>query len=144
MLWTYTGDPGDSPKDAVRFLLGDTDPDDKQLSDPEINFMLSRWGGNIYKAAAEAARTIGGRYARQTDKQVGDLRLNFSQRSEKYFAIAAELERTAYKRVAPFAGGISKSQKQTQEKDDDRVKPAFRRGMMENQNSSDDGSKFKK
>lgn len=144
MLWTYTGDPEDSPKDAVRFLLGDTDPDDKQLSDPEINFMLSRWGGNIYKAAAEAARTIGSRYLRQTDKQVGDLRISFSQRSEKYFALAAEFERTAYKSVAPVAGGISKAKKQIQEKDDDRVKPAFRRGMMENRGAGDDGSRFKK
>src|SRR6185312_7119498 len=40
-IWTYSGDPRASDKDAVRFWMGDTDPTDKQVMDGEINYGLT-------------------------------------------------------------------------------------------------------
>ncbi|HHY37203.1 MAG: hypothetical protein LHW58_08380 [Candidatus Cloacimonetes bacterium] len=132
MVWSYSGDPAANPKDAVRFYLGDTDPDDPQLQDEEILFLVQKFAGNVYLAAADAARGLAGKYSRRADKAVGDLRLSFSQQAQHYWELAKRLQTEAGKRAVPYAGGISKSDKKTQEEDTDRVRPAFKRGMMRN------------
>jgi hypothetical protein len=132
MVWTYTGDPTDSAKDALRFHLGDTDQEDQLLSDQEINYLLQLHGGNIYLATADAARTLAGKFSRQSDKQVGDLRLSLSQKSDHFWELAKKLELQGQKRVTPYAGGISKADKNKQRDREDRVKPEFKRDMMEN------------
>lgn len=132
MVWSYSGDPAANPKDAVRFYLGDTDPDDPQLQDEEILFLVQKFAGNVYLAAADAARGLAGKYSRRADKAVGDLRLSFSQQAQNYWELAKRLQTEAGKRAVPYAGGISKSDKKTQEEDTDRVRPAFKRGMMRN------------
>jgi len=132
MLWTYTGDPMDSEKDALRFHLGDTDQNDQQLSDHEINYLLQLHGGNVYLATADAARTLAGQFSRQSDKQVGDLRLSLSQKADQYWQLARKMELQGHKRATPYAGGISKSDKKKQKDREDRVQPGFKRDMMEN------------
>jgi len=132
MVWSYSGDPAANPKDAVRFYLGDTDPDDPQLQDEEILFLVQKFAGNVYLAAADAARGLAGKYSPRADKAVGDLRLSFSQQAQHYWELAKRLQTEAGKRAVPYAGGISKSDKKTQEEDTDRVRPAFKRGMMRN------------
>ena len=130
--WTYSGDPDANPKDAVRFYLGDTDPDDPQFYDQEVLYLLKKFNGNVLLAAADGARALAGKYSRRADKAVGDLRLSFSQQAQHYWELAKRLQTEAGKRAVPYAGGISKSDKKTQEEDTDRVRPAFKRGMMRN------------
>jgi hypothetical protein len=130
MTWTYGGDPSESDQDKVRFLVGDTDTADQQIADEEIAWLLTEEPG-AYHAAAAAARAIAAKYARQVDKAVGDLRLSASQRAAHYQALAATLTRRAQIAGAvPFAGGISASDKQAQDDDIDRVRPAFSRDMQ--------------
>ena len=131
-VWTYTGDPRDSAKDALRFHLGDTDPEDQQLSDQEIYYLLDLKAGNVYLATAEAARSLAGKYSRQSDKAVGDLRLSLGQKADHYWELARKMELQGLKRATPYAGGISVSDKEKQRQDEDRVKPDFKRDMMEN------------
>lgn len=132
MVWSYSGDPAANPKDAVRFYLGDTDPDDPQLQDEEILFLVQKFAGNVYLAAADAARGLAGKYSRRADKAVGDLRLSLSQQAQHYWDLASRLEIEAGKVAIPFAGGISCSQKQAAREDSDRVRPSFYRNMMQN------------
>ena len=132
MVWTYTGDPSDSDKDALRFHLGDTDSSDQQLSDQEINYLLQLHGGNVYLATADAARSLAGQFSRQSDKQVGDLRLSLGQKAEHYWQLAKRMELQGQKRVTPYAGGISRADKKNNRDREDRVKPDFKRDMMEN------------
>jgi hypothetical protein len=130
MSWRYSGDPADSSGDMVRFLVGDTNTTDQQITDEEIAWLLTE-ESTVYLAAAAAARAIGAKYARQVDKAVGDLRLSASQRAAHYRDLAATLTRRAQIAGAvPFAGGISAASKQTLNDDTDRVRPAFSRDMQ--------------
>ena len=49
--WTYSGDPSNSPKDAVRFWVEDTDSSAWQLSDQEINFVLTQYADPLMAAS---------------------------------------------------------------------------------------------
>lgn len=131
MSWTYSGDPSISDLDAVRFLVGDTDSSDPQISNEEITFLLAQ-EGNTYKAAAGAAKSIMAKYARLADKSVGDLSISYSQRQAAYEKLAESLTTSASMRSAvPLAGGISVADKLVQEQDPDRVKPVFFRGQFD-------------
>lgn len=131
MVWTYSGNPAANEKDAVRFLIGDTDPDDPLLQDEEILYLLEHTN-EVEGAAAEAAYSLAARFSRQADKSVGDLSLSLSQKSAAFWQLAESLWRRSGLRALPFAGGISKSQKRATEADADRVKPAFSRSMFSN------------
>ena len=131
MSWSYSGDPSSSDRDSVRFLIGDTDSSDEQLSNEEINWILTQ-EPNTYLAGHMAAQIIAGRYARLVDKSVGDLRISYSQRQKTYFALAEALVQQAMSNsglAAPYAGGISVSDKQLVESNTDRVQPSFKKGM---------------
>lgn len=110
--WTYTGDPGARPIDAVRFLIHDTDPDNGRLSDREIEWMLTQRGGNPYYAAADACRNIAATYSATSgvSKKVGDLSLSYSSDGPAsfYTKLAAQLENQGGMLTmgAPVAGGI--------------------------------------
>lgn len=94
-----------SPLDQVRFLLGDTDTSDAMLSDQEITALLGLYSSTA-EAAAQGARSLSARYARQVDREVGDLKVMFSQRA-KHFADLAEIIDTGQeKRLAVMASGI--------------------------------------
>lgn len=128
MSWSY--EPNNSDKDRVRLLVGDVDATAQQLQDEELAFFLSE-NGNVYVAASEAAKALAALYARQVDKQVGDLRISASQRQAHYTTLAKELRRRVGRSVSPYAGGLSISDKNSVASDTDRVRPAFERGMFD-------------
>ena len=128
MSWSYSGDPGASDLDEVRFLIGDTDTDDQQLSDEEINYLLTSTG-SVQAAALEAARSLWAKYSRMVDQKTGDIDIKYSQRKDAYAALIRQLQLGML--PVPYAGGISEDDKQVDEADSDVVQPAFTRGMME-------------
>lgn len=95
-MWSYTG-PNDSPKDEVRFLLGDTTEQDQSLSDEEIQYLLDlEPDGNVYYAAANAAETMAAKYLKLsvTQKKVGELALNYNNSpivADKLYKLAIKL-----------------------------------------------------
>jgi hypothetical protein len=126
--WSYSGDPGASDLDEVRFLIGDTDTDDQQLSDEEINYLLTSTG-SVQAAALGAARSLWAKYSRMVDQKTGDIDIKYSQRRDNYAALIKQLQIGML--PVPYAGGISEDDKQVDEADSDVVQPAFTRGMME-------------
>lgn len=133
MSWSYSGDPSTSDLDAVRFWIGDTDQADQLVQDEEIDFLLGRYSDPL-AAAAHAAEALAAKFARLVDKTLGDYSVKLSQKVEHYRQLAKSLDDMAkgkLKLVSPYAGGISISDKMAQERDRDRVKPRFRRGMMD-------------
>jgi len=105
MTWTYSADPTSSPKDAVRFLIGDTLDSDPQVQDEEINFNLLEVNNEIYRAAANTCLNISSIYARQAQqvsKTVGGLSLSqeYADRGQRYEKLASELLMRS-RRVAP-------------------------------------------
>lgn len=131
MTWTYSNDPANSERDRVRLWVGDTDSNDPQITDEEIAFFLSDAGSPV-AAALMAAQMLAAKYARAVDKSVGDLRLSYSQRAKAYQALVSDLRfRVATRTAPPFAGGISKTQKEATVSDTDRVPPAFTRDQFD-------------
>lgn len=129
MAWSYSGNPQSSAKDQVRFLIQDTDSKDQQLTDEEIAFLIELEGSSL-KAAIKAVETLYARFARYTDESVGQVRVSWSQRADQYRKLADSLKRHAFVRLAaPYAGGISRADKETREMNDDRVEPIFTRQL---------------
>lgn len=56
--WTYSGDPSASAKDAVRFLIADTDVDNQLLRDAEITWALAEHDQNVRRAAADCLDVV--------------------------------------------------------------------------------------
>ena len=117
MTWTYSGDPSDSDRDAVRFLIQDTDVANQLTYDEEIDYELVN-GGSVLAAAVAVAETIAAKLSR-TGSAV-TLEANYGQ-------IVIRLRRRLAQGATPFAGGGSVSDKEARALDDDRVQPVFKR-----------------
>lgn len=126
MAWSYSGKPTeDNPKDQVRFLIQDTEESDQLFQDEEIDFLLELEGGPL-KAATKGAQTLAAKFARCVDETVGKVKATFSQRYKHYSDLAKQLKQHSDIRIPlPFAGALRISQKDVQERDNDRVPPAF-------------------
>ena len=140
MSWTYSGDPGYSDRDAVRFLMQDTDSSDQLTTNEEIDWILSTQP-NVYLAAARALRTLAVKFSDQgTSKSVGGLSISYSERGSKFLETARALESSAKRGVTavirPYSGGISKADKEANEADSDWVKPWASYGMHDNPGAS--------
>ena len=139
--WSYSGNPASSDKDAVRFIIGDTDSNDQLVSDEEIAYAVSV-RGSVFLGAAMVAKSIASRYARNVDKAVGDLKISLSQKFKAYNALAEELEEKAVNGVDAtvdfFTGGISIQDKLDRQADSDRPDPYFRRGQFSSDNEQND------
>lgn len=96
MSWTYSADPTSSNKDAVRWLVGDTNPDAPLVQDEEINFCLMEFNGEIYRAASVTARNIAAFFtseAQSSSKSVGGLSLSksFGDKAQRYERLSKSL-----------------------------------------------------
>lgn len=139
----YTNNPAGDTTDQVRLLVFDvsTSTSGEYLSDAEIDWFISVTP-SIYAAAALAANTLSAKFtsisaSSYEEKQVGDLRLkkgDVSSLAANYRALADRLSRQASLTAAgaPYAGGISRSDKAGVESNPDRVKPFFTRGQFDN------------
>lgn len=134
--WTYTGNPADSDKDRVRWLVGDVFDDDKQVSDEEITAAVTE-AGNTYDAAAEVCDHLATRFAREAQKSVSaggglNTSVSLSERSRAYALRSQDLRRRAAVSVSGVhAGGITISGKDANRDDTDLVQPAFAVDLFE-------------
>lgn len=142
--WTYTRSPATVPRDAVRLLIGDTNPEDKQLDDDEIVWLLADNGGAL-NAAIAGAIGLSAIYSRDFDKTEngpdGKPRKSTSNReslSRHYLDLAQRLMlQRSRKGAVAIAAGQSISDRLTAS-DTDTVRPFFRRDMMDYQCCYDD------
>ena len=141
MAWTYGGDPSANARDAIRFLIGDTDTTDQLLSDEEIAWVNSEASGTatgttaLYDAAYRCCLTIASKLAREADKQIGDLSVSMSQRAKAYREQAASLKALSGREGGvpiPYAGGITISDKEIDEENSDIFRTWFSSGQFEN------------
>ena len=136
MTWSYsTSDLLTSPKDQVRFLVGDTNANDEQLQNEEILFSLNV-RASIWGAAATCCESSSASLSRRADTTTGELRTMYSNLSRAYHARAAQYEQKSAEMggALPFVGGISIAQKILAETDLDRVPPVFNVGQNDNLN----------
>lgn len=125
--WTYSGNPATDQKDAVRFLIGDTDGARQLISDEEILWAISDTGDR-YLAAAACCRTLGSETAAAGKVTVGDMTQEGSRDAEGWMRLAADYERRATltsSPPSPIFGGESMSRRDTVARDTDRRDPTF-------------------
>jgi hypothetical protein len=113
MTWTYAGDPSANSRDAVRFLVNDTNTSDQLVSDEEIAWAVAE-EANVYFAAASVAGAIAASFARKTGFNVDGLSKSYGQKYLEY----RELRRSLLQRgegqpqskfaIIPDAGGITR------------------------------------
>lgn len=132
-MWTYTGDPTSSSKDAVRFLIGDTVEDDPQLQDGEILFALTAMSANIYMAAAQCCDSIAARLSRE--ETYGADGVNIGAEAMKAYqdrACNLRIQATRNAIAIPYVGGVSVSDKIITDADGDFDQPPLGERMHDN------------
>ena len=109
MTWTYSGNPGSSTRDEVRFLIQDTDTTDQLLSDEELNYLVTAYG-DAYGAAVAAVGVLMGTAARAVEesKTVGDLSISrkAGARLQQWQALMASLQNERFRRF-PAAPAVN-------------------------------------
>lgn len=133
MAWTYSGDPSNNDKDAVRFLIFDTDVSDQLLTDEEILYLLSV-ETTVIRAAYRAATALAAKFARLVNESVGSISVSCGEKYKNYLALCkklkAQYQMDAAFSAAPYAGGISCDDKYTTRQNTDRIQPAFSRNTL--------------
>lgn len=138
MTWSYSGDPANSDTDAVRWLVGDTDTDEQLVENEEIDYALTQ-ATTVPGAAAMTARAIAALFSRDVDINLSGGDYSESQRAQAYRALAQRLEAMAQdapiksgsSAPVPSVEGVRRSDMETVREDNDRVRPAFVRGMFD-------------
>lgn len=135
MPYTYSDNPvaagtAAQKRDAVRFLIQDTDVAFGKVTDAEIAFALTE-NANCYAAAAAICDTLAVRAGNVSSRSVDDTSVSYT--ADFYKDLSAKLwsqAKSGYE--TPFCGGISVADKATTETDSDRTPSDFTRGMFEN------------
>lgn len=144
MTWTYGGDPDANARDAIRFLIGDTDTNDQILSDEEIAWVNKEVTGSstattgLYDAGYRCCLAAASKFSRMADKSVGDLSVSMSQKAAAYRTQAQEIKALAAREgnvPTPYAGGITQSDKDVDEGDSD-IRRYFKVGQFVNPGSA--------
>jgi len=131
MPWSYSGEPGSSPKDAVRFEIPDRDASAPLLQDAEIEYALAQEGNDVLAAAAHCCEELSRELSLQADTQFGSVKTSYKDAAKNLAARAEELRKRAGGMHAPFAGGLSQSEKESAESNTDRVASPFRLGQFQ-------------
>lgn len=130
--WTYSGNPATDEKDAVRFLIGDTDGARQLISDEEILWALDDVG-NRYGAAAICCRIIGSDVQAAGKVTVGDMSQEGARDAHGWMELAERYEQRAVivaSPPTPFFGGESISRRRDVAADSDRRSPIFYRNQF--------------
>ena len=129
MTWSYSGNPADSDKDAVRFCIGDTDESECLFSDEEIQYLLTT-SGSVSSASIRALDKLCAKYLRCADETVGQVSVKWSQRFQNCKMVRDTMAKDpALQCPMPFSGGMS---------DCSNDKSIFTRHMNENPRARED------
>lgn len=141
MAWNYGGDPSANARDAIRFLIGDTDTNDQLINDEEIAWVNNQVTGSdtattgLYDVAVRCCLTIASKFSRLADQSVGDLKVSMSQKAVAYRLQAEELKSLSGREGSvptPYAGGLTITDKEIDRDNSNRIQPYFSGGQFTN------------
>jgi hypothetical protein len=91
--FSYSGNPASSDRDAIRFLVGDTDTTEPLIWDEEIDFLITTWlnKNSVYWTASTVAEAIAARFAREITTSADGESLGASELQQKYLDLASRL-----------------------------------------------------
>jgi hypothetical protein len=134
VTFTYSGNPLGSPRDQVRFLIGDVDSASVKLSDEEIAFLIVEWENDLYLAAAAAADIVSNNAAAYYNYSSDNSSSSIGELQERYRVVARNLRQTRNARTSKvfYVGGIDRSDVWKHDQDVSVVHPDFGTGMHDN------------
>jgi hypothetical protein len=115
--------------DQARFLVQDTVESTAEFQDEELLWLITNTG-SVGQAAVAAARTAFARYAKQVNKTVGDLSIQYAQKAANWKLMLDALEQNAWT-LSPtsiYVGGLNPDDKTTDDQDENLVQPQFSTG----------------
>ena len=92
MTWSYSGDPATSELDKYRFIIGDTDENDKLLLDAEINYILDTFDEHNLRLY-NLYQSISDKFARDIKRSLGPQSEDHTSRQQSYADKAAYYKR---------------------------------------------------
>lgn len=128
--WTYGGDPSAAPRDAVRFLVGDTNKNRPLLDDREVDHAIAKFPDENL-AAAFLCEHLFGLFASKADFSVGPVSKSYSKVAELFDKKSKQLRSEAVKFVCPSFPATTYSEKDKLRQDDDLPNPSFAVGMFD-------------
>lgn len=93
MSFSYSGDPATSTKDAIRFLVGDTDSTEWFITNEEIEWLVVQWENknSVYWTASMVAEAIAAKFSREVTTNSDSQTVNTSELQQKYLDLAVRL-----------------------------------------------------
>jgi hypothetical protein len=85
--WTYSGNPADSDRDQLRFILQDTDPGFPLLQDEELDFLIVQWMeryDSLTYVASIAAAVISRKFTGIVAVSVDGVSVNTADLAQRY------------------------------------------------------------
>lgn len=141
MTWTYSGDPSSSPKDELRFLIGDTDMNDQLLQDEELDFILGKYPSTS-RAQYAAIMSIASKCARLYRQETGRIKVWADAKYKHYMMLADQLKKDMAQGFSGtpyvFAGGISHTDMLKRNLDPDQVQTDVKTDMHDNPRYTED------
>lgn len=137
--FTYTFDPQNEPRDAVRFLIGDTDECDPLIDDREIAYAIQQKGPGL-GAAYFCAQALAAKFTRQVTASAGQISESASERARQFRELADSLSQQLASRARPVFGGTSVAKIQAQNEDLSRPQPSSKRDQFDNPEASNDNT----
>lgn len=137
MSWTYSGSPGSSDLDTVRFYVQDTDSADQFISDEELQYLIDVWApiyGSLIFTAAVVADVIASKFARDVTVSGDGVSVGAQELQNKYEQLGSSL-RAMHKDMVGAGAGMSAFAGGTIFDDlfDQTIKPlSFSKGMHDN------------
>lgn len=131
LQWTYSGDPGASDLDHVRFLVGDTLSSEPLLDDREVLHAISE-KTNLHMAASMLADHLAARYSRKANFTVGPVSKSMGDLADKFRQLAKDLKKDATAAAVPSFPATKVADKETLDRDDTLTRPQFEIGMFDN------------
>lgn len=128
----YTGLPQSNASDAIRALVGDTDPTTGLLDD-NTYLLIVATERNLYARASIAASALAGKYALDFNKRIGHFWRDAKVLYDHFSALAKLYRRTARSRIpaAPYAGGTIRADVEDAAQDSTMVQPTFNVGQID-------------
>lgn len=136
MTWSYSGDPGDSALDEIRFLIQDTDTNDQLLSNEEITYLYDAYG-DAYSAAVACVVALIATASRSVEesKKVGDLSLSqkTGARVQQWQELLKRLESERFRRYPAAPAVNNNALLPTSRRDPESEGSDFVVGQMDNE-----------
>ena len=124
MAWSYSGNPGATTLDELRFRTGDTLEAVSLLTDEESLWLLAQYGTPA-AAVLPALRVMLVKCSHDSLLRADGVEQDLQERRAALEARIVDVERTRSYLSVPFLGGVSVAERDRRRQEADNIQPSF-------------------